>query len=148
MSSLDPTFSSYTKSQAQKYARARLSYPSQLYDIIITHHTQTGGRLDTLVDVGCGPGNATRDLALSFEYAFGLDPGAEMISSARQLGGKTRTGGEVRFAVAPAEDCAGVVAEMAAGRARDDKVDLLTAAMAVRNLLLACVFYLFFWVLT
>jgi ubiquinone/menaquinone biosynthesis C-methylase UbiE len=133
MSSLDPTFSSYTKPQAQKYAQARLSYPSQLYETIVTHHTQTGGQLDTLVDVGCGPGNATRDLALSFKYAFGLDPGAEMISSARQRGGKTRTGNDVRFAVAPAEDCAGVVAEMMRAGGGDGKVDLLTAAMAVKQ---------------
>ncbi|CRG87810.1 hypothetical protein PISL3812_04831 [Talaromyces islandicus] len=131
MSSLDPTFSSYTKSQAQKYAQARLSYPSQLYDTIITHHTQTGGQLGTLADVGCGPGNATRDLALSFEYAVGLDPGTEMISLACQRGARTRTGGEVRFAVAPAENCAAVIAEMmVAGGRGEEKVDLLTAAMA------------------
>lgn len=133
MSSLDPTFSSYNKNQAQKYAQARLSYPSQLYETIITHHTQTGGRLDTLVDVGCGPGNATRDLALSFDHAFGLDPGEEMIISARQTSGMTRTRGEVRFAVAPAENCAGVIAEMMTAGEGDGKVDLLTAAMAVRN---------------
>lgn len=32
-----------------------------------------------LLDVGCGPGNATRDVALSFDEAIGVDPGVSGI---------------------------------------------------------------------
>lgn len=54
--SSDPTFTSYTPEQAQAYAQARLSYPRELYEIVINHHKRTGGQLTVLVDIGCGPG--------------------------------------------------------------------------------------------
>lgn len=147
----DPTFTTYTRSQAQSYFQNRLSYPSKLYNTIIDYHTSTGGQLDVLADIGCGPGRATRDLAAAFDYAVGLDPGVEMIraasdanksfSSSSSLEGKgdkatTRTGREVVFAVCGAEDCARGVADALANSSDiieegGRKVDLLTAAMAV-----------------
>ncbi|KAH8701651.1 S-adenosyl-L-methionine-dependent methyltransferase [Talaromyces proteolyticus] len=118
----DPTFTSYTPSQAQTYAQLRPSYSSALYETLLTHHTSTGGHLDVVADVGCGPGNATRDLAASFDHAIGLDPSIEMINSARQLSANTRTGRDVVYAVSPAEECASAIPYPG--------VDLLTAAMA------------------
>jgi trans-aconitate 3-methyltransferase len=41
---------------------------------ILTHHTATGGQLTTLLDVGCGPGNAMRSFVPYFTRAFGVDP--------------------------------------------------------------------------
>ncbi|OKL60834.1 hypothetical protein UA08_03753 [Talaromyces atroroseus] len=137
----DPTFTNYTRSQAQGYLKNRLSYPKKLYETIINFHTSTGGQLDVLADIGCGPGRATRDLASAFDYAIGLDPGAEMIhaaSNASQLdegsNNMTRTGRSVVFAVCGAEKCAqGVIDALSASGSSvtgEKSVDLLTAAMA------------------
>ncbi|RAK97297.1 uncharacterized protein BO80DRAFT_458268 [Aspergillus ibericus CBS 121593] len=62
----DPTFRNHSSEQAKKYTEARGSYKSKLIELVLRHHGGTGGKFDTLLDVGCGPGNATRDLALSF----------------------------------------------------------------------------------
>lgn len=75
---------------------------------------------------GCGPGNATRDLALSFKAAVGVDPGSEMIRAAQGLGGLTMTDQPISYHVASAENCA-------SAPGTEDGVDLLTAAMAVRT---------------
>lgn len=121
----DPTFRSYSATNAQAYARERGAYPRELYDFIFSRHEQTGGQFGQLLDVGCGPGNAGRDLALSFDRATGCDPGEEMIATARKLGGKTKTGEEVQWRVSAAEECA------AGSGLGEGSVDLLTAAMAV-----------------
>ncbi|GAM36736.1 hypothetical protein TCE0_018f06061 [Talaromyces pinophilus] len=139
----DPTFTTYTPTQARTYAQHRLSYPSKLYDTILNHHTSTGGKLNVLADVGCGPGRATRDLAAFFEVGVGLDPGEEMIRTARALSekeglGDGGEGGKVRFAVCGAEDCARGVwdvlstfkKEVDHGEGGEGVVDLLTAVMA------------------
>ena len=122
----DPTFRSYSSLQAKHYSESRLSYASELYTKVLRYHAETGGSFDTVLDVGCGPGNATRDLALSFNNAVGIDPGVEMIESARQLGGVTLKEQPIRFQVAAAEACASVK-EVANG------VDILVAAMAVSS---------------
>jgi ubiquinone/menaquinone biosynthesis C-methylase UbiE len=121
----DPTFRSYTSSQAKLYASQRLSYPEALYRTVLDHHVATGGHLDSVVDVGCGPGNATRDVARSFKRALGVDPGEAMIAAAREHGGVTREGEEIRYVVGAAEELAGVEGVEAGA------VDLVTAAMAV-----------------
>jgi trans-aconitate 3-methyltransferase len=123
----DPTFRSYTAEQAKTYASRRLSYPHAFYDAILSRHSATGGQFNLLLDVGCGPGNATRDVAPSFDRAVGVDAGPAMIGAARELGGRTRSGCEIRFEVSPAEELSHVEGlELAS-------VDLLIAAMAVRN---------------
>lgn len=143
----DPTFTSYTRTQAQSYAQNRLSYPPKLYDTILNYHTSTGGQLNVLADIGCGPGRATRDLASSFDYAIGLDPGVEMIQAAKNLSieekksdsrkANTRTGREVEFAVCGAENCAKGIRDVlsatagSTGNSEEGYVDLLTSAMAV-----------------
>lgn len=121
----DSTFRSYSDEQAKLYATHRLSYAPALYDVILNHHSQTGGQFGLLLDVGCGPGNATSDVALSFDEALGVDPGAAMIGAAKDRGGKTKSGKDIRYEVAPAEEVSNVKG------LEPNSVDLLTAATAV-----------------
>ncbi len=124
----DPTFRTYSATQAAAYAAGRGSYAAALYDFILHHHQSTGGEMGMLLDVGCGPGNATRDLAQCFDDAMGIDPGSEMIETARSLGGKTAKGNSIQFRVSAAEDLDKVA------KLTPASVDLLTAAMSVSNL--------------
>lgn len=50
----EKTFRTYTTSDAEKYAQHRQEYSEALYQSIYTYHTSTGGKLDTVVDLGCG----------------------------------------------------------------------------------------------
>lgn len=50
----EKTFRAYTTSDAQKYAQHRLPYSDALYQSIYKYHTSMGGKLDTVVDLGCG----------------------------------------------------------------------------------------------
>lgn len=100
----EKTFNTYTTEQGATYAKARPDYHPNLYKRIIDHHVSTGGRLNTLVDVGCGPGTATRILAPHFQTAIGLDPSEGMITAARELGGVSADGKPIRFECSSAED--------------------------------------------
>jgi 2-polyprenyl-3-methyl-5-hydroxy-6-metoxy-1,4-benzoquinol methylase len=119
----DPTFRSYTLAEAKIYAAHRLSYSEDLYNVVLSHHASTDGQFNLLLDVGCGPGNATRDLASSFDEVVGADPGEEMINAARELEGETKSGKKIRFEVCGAEELTKI-------EGLEGKVDLLTAAMA------------------
>ncbi|RFU24108.1 hypothetical protein B7463_g12231, partial [Scytalidium lignicola] len=121
---LDPTFRSYLASQAQTYASYRTSYPPDLYNTVLRHHASTGGSFNLVLDVGSGPGTATQDIALWFDNAIGVDPGQEMIAAARNLGRKTKSGNDVRFEVAGAEEFSGIEG------LEEGSVDLLCSAMA------------------
>ncbi|KAI9650309.1 hypothetical protein NHQ30_000322 [Ciborinia camelliae] len=121
----DPTFRNYTTAQAKIYAEHRLAYPSKLYETVITHHEKTGGQFNLVLDLGCGPGNATRDIAAYFEDAIGCDAGAAMIEAARETGGKTKGGKNIQWVVASGEDFAGLE------EVREGSVDLITVATAV-----------------
>lgn len=121
----DPTFRSYSAVDAKTYATHRLSYSQSLYDVVLTHHNSTRGKFGLLLDVGCGPGNATRDIALSFNEAIGVDPGEQMIAAAKEIGGKAASGGAIKFIVSPAEAFSSVEG------LQERSVDLLTVAMAV-----------------
>ena len=123
----DPTFRSYSSSQAALYASARSSYPPALYDALLSYHASTSGVLHTVLDVGCGPGNAVRDIAPFFEVAIGVDPGEEMIKAARRLGGNTAVDNPIAYYLAGAEEL-GTVEQLG-----ESSVDLLIAAMAVRS---------------
>lgn len=125
---LDPTFLTYTPQLADAYASGRSTYPPALYSHILAHHALTGGRFLLLLDVGCGPGNAVRDLATSFADAVGVDGSVEMVNVARREGGVAGSGRRIRFEVGEAErGLDGVVGE--------GSVDLVVAAMAVCGLL-------------
>ncbi|KAK2130433.1 hypothetical protein NOF04DRAFT_1214243 [Fusarium oxysporum II5] len=84
MTTKEATFRNYTQAQGESYATGRPGYSPELFEIILNHHTSTGGRLDTVLDVGCGTDQATRDLAPFFRNAIGIDPSEGMITSARE----------------------------------------------------------------
>lgn len=130
-SSSDPTFSNYTNEQARKYANHRGGYTDLLMKIIVGHHIKTGGSLNTLLDVGCGPGNSTRPLAVEFAQALGLDPGVEMVNTARNTGGETATGQTIKYIVSSAESMTDSIRAEFPSEKPDESVDLITAAMAV-----------------
>ncbi|QDS69501.1 hypothetical protein FKW77_006916 [Venturia effusa] len=116
----EQTFTAYTPSQGKAYAEGRRDYHPNLYRTIMEKHTTTGSQLTTLLDVGCGPGLATRALASHFEKAIGLDPSAGMIAAARSLPNPN----SIRYEISSAEEL---------GRDLDPpiqsgSVDLITAA--------------------
>jgi len=117
----ESTFRSYGKDESKRYAQLRLAYHSSVYESIITQHTATGGQLDSLLDVGCGPGLATRDLAAYFKHATGIDAGESMIEVAQSMDMKTSTSEPVVFKLTSAENMAGI---------GDNSIDVITAANA------------------
>jgi SAM-dependent methyltransferase len=75
----DPTIYMGT---APYYARGRPRYSRELVSTLTAELGLDGsGRL---LDVGCGPGTLTIELAASFEEAIGLDPDADMLREAMQ----------------------------------------------------------------
>ncbi|KAL4912913.1 S-adenosyl-L-methionine-dependent methyltransferase [Aspergillus aurantiobrunneus] len=82
---IEKTFRAYTPDQGKDYARNRVDYHPDLYETIIAHHVATGGELNALVDVGCGPGNVAANLSWHFAHTIGLDPSEGMIVTARNL---------------------------------------------------------------
>ncbi|MCJ1400329.1 hypothetical protein MMC11_003534 [Xylographa trunciseda] len=144
----DPTFRTYTPSLATAYLHTRNSYSTPLYRSILTHHLSPpapppssapipAGNRHTLLDLGCGPGTSTRELALHFEHAIGADPGAAMIAAARAAGGRAGSGDAVRWVVGEAEGLEGVLERagaegwrMVGGRGEGGGVDMITAGMA------------------
>ncbi|KAJ3544283.1 hypothetical protein NM208_g3138 [Fusarium decemcellulare] len=101
---LDPTFRRYSHKQATDYAEGRLVPSKALIDLILDHHRSTGGHNGILLDVGCGPGNATRGLALYFDAAYGADAGESMVNAAKELGGVTMSGAPIIYELSSAED--------------------------------------------
>ncbi|KUJ21287.1 S-adenosyl-L-methionine-dependent methyltransferase [Mollisia scopiformis] len=122
----EKTFNSYTPKQGEAYAQARGSYNPSLFKAIIEHHTSTGGKLNTLLDVGCGPGTAVRALAPHFVQAIGIDPSGGMISTARSLGGTASEPTPIRFETATAED----LGTKLSPPLEEESIDLITAATA------------------
>jgi trans-aconitate 3-methyltransferase len=122
--STEKTFTSYTKDQGAKYAQSRRGYHPDLYKTIIDHHTSTGGQLNSLLDVGCGPGTAAIALAPHFAHATGLDPSEGMISNAREA--VSSTSAPIRFEISTAEDLGWHLSPPI----EDSSVDLITASTA------------------
>jgi len=81
----ESTFRSFTHNQGASYAQYRRDYHPSLYQTILDHHGSTGGQFDAILDVGCGPGTATRNLAPHFKHAVGVDASEGMIATARSL---------------------------------------------------------------
>lgn len=123
--SVEATFRNYSSKQAEGYAKGRGGYPPTLINFVMDHHRDTGGKTGIFLDVGCGPGNATRDLAPHFEIAFGTDAGDAMIKTATEIGGATATGAPIQFRVCPAEE----IDEMK--ELEHGSVDMITSAVAV-----------------
>jgi len=126
----DPTYRNYTPSQATTYSKSRPSPPPALVKLILDHHTSTGGRTGKLLDVGCGPGMATRALAKHFDVAIGSDAGESMIRVAEELGGETAKDDKIRWVVCPAE---GVDEIDGLGGEGGGSVDLVIGAYAVSS---------------
>jgi trans-aconitate 3-methyltransferase len=130
----DSTFRNYDSAQAKLYAKHRLAYPAILIEKVMEWHTSTSpdpeNALTTLVDVGCGPGTATFQLAPFFNTAIGLDPGESMIDTARSLSGITKSGAPVEFAISSAERIDEALALAGLWDCKSPSVDLITAATA------------------
>lgn len=122
----EKTFSSYNRGQGETYAKLRPDYHPSLYQTVLHRHISTGGQLDTLVDVGCGPGLVARALAPHFAHAIGLDPSEGMASTARSMGGVTSTSEPIRFELSTAEELGAHISPPI----QASSVDLITAAKA------------------
>lgn len=121
----DPTFRSYSSAQAAAYAAQRGGYKDTLIEQVLSLHQSAGGSFDVVLDVGTGTGQVIRDVGPFFTTAFGVDPGIEMISKARAIGGTTRTGKDIEFLACAAEDLDSL------SQVKHGSVNLITAGMAV-----------------
>ncbi len=124
----EQTYKAYTPAQGLAYAKSRGSYPQELYNHILSHHTSTSGQLSTLIDVGCGPSNGIRPLAPHFANAIGLDPSASIISTALSIPSSTASGAPIQFHVSTAEDLGSPSNSYI--NIPDASVDMITAATA------------------
>lgn len=124
MSDSDTTFRNYAPAAAAKYAALRPGYPEKVISTVVEVHKSTGGKMDILLDVGCGPGTATRSLAPFFQHAFGADPGEGMIEAAQKKAPYTARGEKTKFVVCAAEDLSSI-SEILPGT-----VDLISAGTA------------------
>jgi trans-aconitate 3-methyltransferase len=122
---LDSVFRSYDSRQAAAYAAHRASYPTDLFGVVLNHFESCGGQFNTLLDVGCGPGEVARTLGGYFEHATGVDHSEEMVSQACQEGGETKVGNEIQYEVCSAEELDKLQS------VKPGSVDLLTVGMAV-----------------
>ncbi|KAI0884562.1 S-adenosyl-L-methionine-dependent methyltransferase [Annulohypoxylon maeteangense] len=122
----EKTFKAYKHEQGTAYAQARLGYNAKFYQFVIDNHTSTGGKLDTVLDVGSGPGVATRGLASHFAHVVGIDASEGMISAARSIGGVSSTAEPIRYEVSGAEQLGSNLDPPIP----DSSVDLITAATA------------------
>ncbi|KAJ9658025.1 hypothetical protein H2198_003994 [Neophaeococcomyces mojaviensis] len=118
----EATFKNYNSTDATKYAAYRPSYPPLLIKMVMEGHTSTGGQTTTVLDIGCGPGIATRQIAAFFEHAIGVDAGQSMIETARNTPCYSSTGEQARFEVCGAEEIDKVIDA--------ESVDLITVATA------------------
>jgi len=122
----EKTFRSYSQEQGKAYAQARQDYHPKVYQTVVDLHTSTGGQLNTLIDVGCGPGLAARGLAGYFAHVTGIDPSEGMIATARSLGGETSASEPIRYELSTAEELGSNLGEPVG----DASVDLITASNA------------------
>lgn len=121
--SQEKTFRAYSAKDAENYAQHRMEYSDNLYQTLFSYHSAKGGKFDTVIDVGCGPGKATFKLAETFATVIGLDPSESMISTARSLldTKPDEIKSKVRFEVSTAEDIDQALVP-------DGSVDVITAA--------------------
>ncbi|KAI5480052.1 S-adenosyl-L-methionine-dependent methyltransferase [Pseudohyphozyma bogoriensis] len=101
-----PTFSN------EDYRKYRPTYPRILLDEVLSKVTTPTKTL--AIDVGCGPGTFTHDLAPHFARVVGIDPSEGMIAAASEKD-------NVEFRVGSAIEMTGV---------EDGSVDLITSATA------------------
>jgi trans-aconitate 3-methyltransferase len=126
----DPTFRNYSAEAAKKYLEHRRGYADRLIQRVIDLHSSSQGGFDVLLDVGCGPGTATRDLAPYFQHAVGTDPGESMIATARSVPSTTKSGETVSYELGPAEALSSLPGLKKFSSDGSGCVDLITAATA------------------
>ncbi|KAL6920651.1 hypothetical protein ACHAP8_008169 [Fusarium lateritium] len=120
----DIIFRNYSSEQASNYAEGRLGYSDDLINFVLKLHSSTGGQNGVVLDVGCGPGLATRMLAPHFDIAYGADPGNSMIEKAQQIGGLSKADTQIVYKLSSAEEVDKI------DGLDHSSVDLITAATA------------------
>jgi len=92
-------FGSLFSSQADVYARFRPTYPPSLYAAIEEYAAAHGNASrDLAVDIACGSGQATRDLAPRFKRVIGVDASPAQVAAAPSLASN------IEFRVGTAEE--------------------------------------------
>lgn len=128
----EKTFRNFDSKAAANYAKFRPGWDDEFIANLIGHHTSQGGKTDVLVDLGCGPGTATRSLAPHFHRVIALDPSPAMIETARGIASKTALGEPVQYEVGKAESPSSLPVIKGLTQAGDgfESVDVITAATA------------------
>ncbi|KEF60127.1 uncharacterized protein A1O9_04977 [Exophiala aquamarina CBS 119918] len=128
----EATFRNYDTSAAKRYAQYRSGWSDSLIQTLISQHTSFGGENGLLLDIGCGPGNSTRDLAPHFQSALGVDPSPGMVEVARGIPISTARGEPVRYEVGKAEEMSSLpaLAQLSPESHGKECVDLITASTA------------------
>lgn len=112
-----------TDFDAERYDRCRPSYPEEFFQVLNEYHK---GKRQLLVDVGCGPGIATFQVAVEltgFDKIIGTDISSAMVQRARQSPAALHDA-RVSFVVSTSEDFSFL------GTSGSDKqaIDMITAA--------------------
>ena len=126
LSTTEKTFSTFTRAQSDHYAKARRGFHPAVYSTVVEKHTTTGGKLDTVLDLGCGPGTSTRMIAPYFAEAIGLDPSQGMIDTARAAGGTSSTSKPIIYELSTAE----AMGSNLSPPIQPSSIDLITASNA------------------
>jgi len=69
------------------YAKYRPGYPKEIYDRILEFGGVDFSQKGVAVDVGCGSGQATKELLKYFPKIFGVEPSSEQLSQAEKIDG-------------------------------------------------------------
>ncbi|KAI8179226.1 hypothetical protein K4K51_003805 [Colletotrichum sp. SAR 10_75] len=101
---------------AAGYAAFRPSYPASLYKTILGYHNAKSSN-GTALDLGCGHGLISRELAPHFSKVIAIDPSANMVKQASE----STTDAKITFRQASSEDLSFV---------EDQSVDLVVAGQA------------------
>ncbi|MCO5589940.1 hypothetical protein L7F22_043909 [Adiantum nelumboides] len=64
-----------------EYLSKRPQYPDKIYKLISDYHQSS---TQTLLDLGCGPGQGSWPFLSTFDHVIGIDPGEGMIKHARE----------------------------------------------------------------
>lgn len=100
----ETTFKNYSSTDAQKYTAYRATHNPRLVETVVRIHAETGGQMARILDVGCGPATATRQVASYFKHAVGVDASPAMIEQAQQIPCSTATGEQTQFQTSNAEE--------------------------------------------
>lgn len=100
----ETTFKNYNSEDAKTYAAYRPSYAPKLIEIIVNSHKASNGEMELVMDIGCGPGIATRQIASHFRHAIGIDASPAMIETAQKTTCLSGSGEQATFKVCASED--------------------------------------------